>query len=306
MVLEVLKGLADSIIATYDDNKPEIMIYGGTIGLVISGIAGAVVAYKAHPAVDQLKEEIKEVEKREEKAEISKPEARKQKLGAVKRHGVKIVVKAGVIIIFTGLSVLLIHAGVHEFQRINAELVEEVAKLTATVAACQSQLAKKVGPEEALNTRYSKVDPETGVEKFVAPEDGRTSDGTYFLKLDLSKCPNTFWNKDFDERMALLRMVEVELKRRALYRVNKYGGCIIEAYEVMQAFGCWYGNDVDWAETHRDMRYVFRRGDSIDISFGLDEAQELKDFGKVDEDEIWLHINFNKGISAPSPRVVKG
>ena len=91
-----------------------------------------------------------------------------------------------------------------------------------------------------------------------------------------------------------------------LRHVNTYGACILDSWEVMNMLGCVYGNDADWRNNHRAMRYIFRKGDVIKISLGLDEAQELKDFGKAPKDEVWLHINFNEGVSKPSPRVVKG
>ena len=321
MLLELLKGVADSIIATVEENKPEIMIYGGAAGLALSGVLAAVAAYKSRPDVDNLKEDISDIEYMEqnqrfpdkpnrykyfdEETTYTKEQARKDKIDAVKHYSKRIVLRFILPVILAIASFIAIHGGVQEFERINERLVEEVARLTATVAACEDQLAKKLGKEEALNTKYGQTNPETGETKVVVPEEGKASDGTFFIKLDLNKCPDSFWNKDFEDRMIFLKQVEQELQLRVYQHVNKYGGCVIEAAEVMGAIGCRYAYDTDWIRAHTGMRYICKK-EVVEISFGLDEAQELRDYERSPKDEVWLHINFNEGVVKPSPRVVKG
>lgn len=303
MIVDSFKCFADKVYMDYEHNKPEILVYGGTIGLVVSGVLACVATVKAQKELKKAKEKLDDIACME-KEEAVTPEEGKKARAVVARNSVgRIVLGYLPALALTLASGKCIYDGVTESRnRINAlslALAAETARADKLI-----ERAKKHFGEDAEDKLLHDIHEEEVEEK---DDDGNTVKRKKIVQgEDLSKgyevvlnrwnCPTWFLNWNHQYNLNQLKLFEAQLNEELMRKTNVFGGSVLTAAEVMRMLEYKPAESREWQYEHRNDGYVSTTKSPAMICLGLEEAERLIDFGVCDKEEIILHINFMHDI----------
>lgn len=307
-VKDSLKGFADSVLMTYDQNKPSIMIFGGAVGLIVAGVGACIATAKAKDELDETKKVLDDISEKEEKEEITKEDATKAKAEVGRKTVGKIVLYYILPVVLAVLSFLVIRAGVKEentrIDKLQAALIAETARSQKILERVEKMYGKE-GLDKVLYDIHEEeveeevTDPKTGekktqtVKKTVAGEDLSVGER---IVLNQYNCPSWFRRYDWEYNLSQLLALQNQLNADILKKHSAFGGAIMTADEVMRYVEYESANETDWKIAHKDDGYISTPEKPACIDFGLKEARRLIEYGICDKEEIVLHINWQHNI----------
>ena len=307
-VKDSLKGFADSVLMTYDQNKPSIMIFGGAVGLIVAGVCACIATAKAKDELDETKKVLDDISEKEEKEEITKEAATKAKAEVGRKTVGKIVLYYIMPIALAVLSFLVIRAGVKEettrIDKLQAALIAETARSQKILERVEKMYGKE-GLDKVLYDIHEEeveeevTDPKTGekktqtVKKTVAGED---LSGGERIVLNEYTCPTWFVKWNYEYNLSQLKAFENALNADILRKQEAFNGTIMTADDVMRYLEYKPAEDTEWKIAHKDVGYRSTPDNQAIICLGLKEARRLIEFGICDKEEIVLHINWQHNI----------
>ena len=308
-IVDTLKCFADKIYLDYEHNKPEILIYGGAAGLVVSGVLACVATVKAQKQLEKATEDIKKIDSYKEAGksptdlDYTEERYRKDKRQTAVVALGKIALGYLPPIALAVVSAKCIHDGVTEGREritgLSLALAAETARADKLIERAKKHFGEDAEDKLLHDIHEEEVEEKdehgNSVKKKKTVEGEDISEG-YRVVLNRYNCPSWFMDCSREYNFSQLKVLEAQLNAEMVRKGSKFGGTIVTASDVMRMLEYRPAESSEWKMEHFNQGYVYRPNKPVQIDFGLDEAARLIDYGVCDKNEIVLHINFMNNI----------
>lgn len=308
-IVDTLKCFADKIYLDYEHNKPEILIYGGAAGLVVSGVLACVATVKAQKQLEKATEDIKKIDSYKEAGksptdlDYTEERYRKDKRQTAVVALGKIALGYLPPIALAVVSAKCIHDGVTEGREritgLSLALAAETARADKLIERAKKHFGEDAEDKLLHDIHEEEVeekDEQGNTVKKKKTVEGEDISKGYRVVLNKYNCPSWLMEYSVDSNFNQLKIFEANLNAELARRSSKFGGSIMTASEVMRMLEYRPADSSEWQMEHRNQGYVYRTNKPAFIDLGLDEARRLVDYGICDKYEIVLHINFMDNI----------
>lgn len=299
-ISETLGLFANSLITSYHQNEPQIKIYAGVAGLIVSGIWACVNTVKNSDILADASQKIEQIKEEAPSEETASAEIVKVKA----KTGAKVALNYLGPITLAAFSTYNIVGGEREYHTRNLESVAAIKLLEKKYDTIVDRIETKYG-EKAKNEILYDIktvkkeeeveDPETGKKKSrVVTKKEAGEDASKGFKIVLNRYNWKLWQDDYDTNWNTLFGIQCEANRELMNAVafNKGNGAVRTASDILRRIEWTEVDDLDIQRDLKNKGCVWTPDHPVEIDFGLKASKDLKDFSVFDEDEVVLHINF--------------